>query len=290
MATEIDNACKKPSPTAGNGLFAKKAIPEGELIFAIERPMLMELDSDKLPYYCTNCFVRSDDGLPGSRNIKIRACTNCKVVSYCSKNCQSIAWKRQHRPQCSIWKGLSRGREIPHAVRLVAQALVARKNGKISDAEWEAFQSLPGHVEKLRERNDFRTHAAMAMGALKYSGVDMFWDIEMTLEIYARILTNSLTITTPTLFPIGVGVDPFASCANHSCEPNAFVVLEGTKLCYRALKPISKDDEIFMSYVDDKYPFLHRQKELRDRYYFDCNCTKCQRGFDTMEDRLKQPS
>ncbi|KAK7521644.1 hypothetical protein IWZ03DRAFT_98539 [Phyllosticta citriasiana] len=290
MATEIHNAYKKPSPVAGNGLFAKNSIPEGELIFSIARPLLTELESSRLILYCSNCFVRSNDGLPGSRDIKISACTGCRVVSYCSKTCQSIAWKRQHKPQCSIWKGLARGKEIPHAVRLVAQALVARKNGKISDEEWAAFKSLPSHVDKLRERDDFQTQAAMAMGALKYSGVEMSWDFEVALEIYARILTNSLTITTPTLYPIGIAVDPFASCANHSCEPNAFVVLEGSKLYFRALKPISKDEEIFMSYVDDKYPFLHRQKELRDRYYFDCKCSKCEKGCDTMEDRLEQPS
>ncbi|KAK7542872.1 uncharacterized protein J3D65DRAFT_615241 [Phyllosticta citribraziliensis] len=290
MAAEIDNAYKKLSPIAGNGLFAKKAFQEGELIFGIPRPMLTELDSAGLRLYCSNCFVRSNDGLPGSRHIKISACSACKVVSYCSKQCQSIAWKRQHKAQCPIWKGLPRASEIPHAVRLVAQALAARKNGRISDKEWEAFESLPGHVDKLRERDDFETHAAMAMGALKYSGVETSSNFDKALAIYARILTNSLTITTAALYPIGVGVDPFASCANHSCEPNAFVVLEGTKLCYRALRPISKDEEISMSYVDDKCPFFQRQKELRDRYYFDCKCSKCQRGCDTMEDRLKQPS
>ncbi|KAK8218150.1 hypothetical protein IWZ01DRAFT_492082 [Phyllosticta capitalensis] len=290
MATEVGKAYKKESPIAGNGLFAKQDIPEGELIFSIQRPLFTELDSTNLQAYCSNCFVRSENGMYGAPELRVRACTGCRVVCYCSKRCQSIAWKRQHKPQCSIWKGLNQGGSLPHAVRLVAQVLVSRKNGKVSDDDWEAFESLPSHVDKLRQRSDYTTHAVMIMGAWKYSGVEIFWDFQMVEEIYARVLANSLTITTSILLPIGVGVDPFASCANHSCVPNAFVVFDGTKLSYRALKPITKDEEIFMSYIDDTYPFLHRQKELRETYYFDCKCSKCEKGCDTIEDRLQKPS
>jgi SET domain-containing protein len=58
---------------------------------------------------------------------------------------------------------------------------------------------------------------------------------------------NALTLVTPTQEPLGVCLDPFAACANHSCDPNAYIVMDGARLSLRTLNEIGKDEEIFLS-------------------------------------------
>lgn len=101
-----------------------------------------------------------------------------------------------------------------------------------------------------------------------------------------KVLTNSLTLVTTTYDPLGVYFDPFAVLANHSCEPNAFVGMDGPKLQFRALNAISKDEEITISYIDNTNPFHIRQMELKDRYFFDCKCIKCSKGATLREDQV----
>ena len=49
----------------------------------------------------------------------------------------------------------------------------------------------------------------------------------------------------------------------------------------RALKPIKKGDEVTMRYIDATNPRGVRRDELQRKYYFDCECTKCQQGSTT---------
>lgn len=64
-------------------------------------------------------------------------------------------------------------------------------------------------------------------------------------------------------------------------------MFNGQQLSFRSLKPIKKDEEVFLSYVDVTYPYSHRQQELSDRFYFNCQCAKCQRGSESQEDDFK---
>lgn len=93
-----------------------------------------------------------------------------------------------------------------------------------------------------------------------------------------QILINSLTLVTPTYDPIGICIDPLAATMNHSCDPNAVVSFDGPTLNVRSLKKISKDEEIIISYVDITDNPWQRQEELRERYFFTCDCAECSAG------------
>lgn len=99
-----------------------------------------------------------------------------------------------------------------------------------------------------------------------------------------QVFTNSLTLVTPTLDPLGIILEPFLAHSNHSCDPNAFVMMDGPKISLRSLRPIEADDEIFISYIDVTNPYRRRQSELKAKWFFDCTCTKCQRGSTLDED------
>ncbi|XP_027187192.1 histone-lysine N-methyltransferase ATXR2 [Cicer arietinum] len=76
----------------------------------------------------------------------------------------------------------------------------------------------------------------------------------------------------------GTAFFPLQSCMNHSCCPNAKAFKRDEdrdgQATIIALRPISKGEEITISYVDEDLPFEERQASLAD-YGFRCRCPKC---------------
>jgi len=97
---------------------------------------------------------------------------------------------------------------------------------------------------------------------------------------HPKIMTNALTLVKWTFDPLGIAFDPLICSANHSCDPNAVVTFDGTTVSLRSLRPIAKDEEVFITYIDCTNPYTVRQEELKDRYGFVCACSKCQRKGD----------
>lgn len=98
-----------------------------------------------------------------------------------------------------------------------------------------------------------------------------------------------MTIVTPTFDPLGIFIDDRLSTMNHSCDPNAYIVMDGPAVSLRTLKPIKKNDEIYISYIDATNPYARRQSELKSRWFFTCKCTKCQKGPTLSEDQWAIP-
>ncbi|KAK3404552.1 hypothetical protein EUGRSUZ_K00860 [Eucalyptus grandis] len=77
----------------------------------------------------------------------------------------------------------------------------------------------------------------------------------------------------------GTAFFPFQSCMNHSCHPNAKAFKREEdrdgQATIVALKPISKGEEVTISYIEEDLPFEERQALLAD-YGFECKCVKCQ--------------
>ncbi|XP_062184417.1 histone-lysine N-methyltransferase ATXR2 [Phragmites australis] len=76
----------------------------------------------------------------------------------------------------------------------------------------------------------------------------------------------------------GTAFFPLQSCMNHSCCPNAKAFKRDADkdghAVIIALRPIGKDDEITISYIDEDLPYDERQAQLAD-YGFTCTCSKC---------------
>ncbi|RLM66596.1 histone-lysine N-methyltransferase ATXR2 [Panicum miliaceum] len=77
----------------------------------------------------------------------------------------------------------------------------------------------------------------------------------------------------------GTAFFPLQSCMNHSCCPNAKAFKRDEDkdghAVILALKPISKGEEITISYIDEDLSYEERQVQLAD-YGFTCACSKCQ--------------
>ena len=71
-------------------------------------------------------------------------------------------------------------------------------------------------------------------------------------NIFTQFTTNSFTLTSPSLTPLGVCVSPAVALINHSCDPNAVVVFPRSSgsaaqeplMQVIAIKPIAADEEV----------------------------------------------
>ncbi|VVT51860.1 uncharacterized protein SAPINGB_P003237 [Magnusiomyces paraingens] len=67
---------------------------------------------------------------------------------------------------------------------------------------------------------------------------------------------------------------------NHSCEPNSKTVFGNTTLdpiSIVALRDISADEELTISYVDPSLDYPARQRQLKGNWGFQCECSRCVR-------------
>jgi SET and MYND domain-containing protein len=181
---------------------------------------------------------------------------------------------------------------ISNVTFALVEMVDARIKGTLSEREWLSVLQLKSHSKEMRSKHPeiHQEAEGIAERALYSLGYPDGYSSQLMLELACAILTNSLTLVAPTCDPLGLVFDPFACLANHSCDPNAYVVMNGTELSFRTLKDIAAGEEVFVSYIDDTDAYQFRQKQLEKRYYFTCKCTKCQGGPKLEQDKFLKPA
>ncbi|OQD81784.1 hypothetical protein PENANT_c025G02281 [Penicillium antarcticum] len=264
----------------GNGLFATTDIKPGEDVLHVKTPFVAVLDTPRLEDTCAGCF--------GKRQMEtgneLKACTGCRVVKYCDRACQSKDWKFAHSLECPIFKNL-KPMILPNNARALLRIVLRTSKNKYSAEEAKVFDDLETHINEIQESQGQLDKITLTARAVKnYSGTDVD---EATVSTYAAKLDlNSFNLTTSMYDRIGLYLHPYAGLINHSCDYNATVGFDGEELYVKAMRPIEKDEQIFISYIDTTTPYNIRRNELKERYFFDCQCTKCAKGTDTIEDRF----
>jgi hypothetical protein len=172
---------------AGRGLFARKDFQPGDLVLAVDRPLIAELETDRLVDSCAWCFQRGETdpfsraqaasmGLPNGF-VEVKTCSGCRRVAYCSKPCQSKAWKREHKYECKILAPTDRP-VLPDGVRAVIKLLGRLKadprgeNGKLLDIlQFRPFAGGSG-LDEFKTRNPklFDDLNMLSYAAWKYTG------------------------------------------------------------------------------------------------------------------------
>lgn len=86
----------KPTPYAGNGLFATELFPLSTVIIDVLRPLVQALDTPRLKDTCYHCLLFLGKGgenqsYEADQKKTLRACTGCGTVKYCDKVATSLA-------------------------------------------------------------------------------------------------------------------------------------------------------------------------------------------------------
>ncbi|EMD62868.1 hypothetical protein COCSADRAFT_144768 [Bipolaris sorokiniana ND90Pr] len=289
------NVCvNNKGESVGNGLFANQRFGAGEEIARFKRPLVGSLETERLLDTCANCYLWTEGASAGTRlyvpeGAEVSKCAACQRFRYCSKACQKEAWNRGHRHECKILKPMA-GRGLPKAFLASMELLTRRKHGLIPDKEWELLCQLPSHIDDFKRNGTYQNIEMMAMGAAQFALPQNIFDKDFVAAMYGRVMSNALTLITPTLDPLGIIVDPTLCQMNHSCDPNAYIMMDGPLISIRTLRPIRKDKEIFISYIDTTHPYQKRQDELQARWFFTCRCAKCQDKATHQEDNWLVPA
>ncbi|XRM48583.1 hypothetical protein ABZX51_011497 [Aspergillus tubingensis] len=146
---------------------------------------------------------------------------------------------------------------------------------KYSDEELDQFLQLETHIKDIRDKSASQwERISLSSKAIKaYSGTDM--SEEVISAMGAKLDLNSFNLTNAVYDRLGVYLHPYAAIFNHSCDHNAAVSFDGPNLHIKALRPIRKGEQIFITYIDVTDPYPIRQHNLQSRYYFTCHCSKC---------------
>lgn len=93
--------------------------------------------------------------------------------------------------------------------------------------------------------------------------------------LLCRMNCNAFTICDDACTPVGLGIFPHGALFNHSCEPNCIVSFHSRQMNVYAIADIAQDQELLVSYVDVLASSSTRQRELRESYFFSCQCERC---------------
>ncbi|KAJ3326537.1 hypothetical protein HDU76_012835, partial [Blyttiomyces sp. JEL0837] len=111
---------------------------------------------------------------------------------------------------------------------------------------------------------------------------DVVKDIgDVIMHLFSKIESNGFGVWAPggreggDTVCAGRAVFPHASFFNHSCAPTCECIRDGHFLYVKTLKPVKKDEELTISYINVNLPLLARRSQLKQDYFFDCACLRC---------------
>ncbi|KAF8579649.1 SET domain-containing protein [Ramaria rubella] len=273
----------------GRGIWSKQAFRKGNVLLTLQ-PHVSVLSTPNLPDHCSLCASRSQN-----KN-SLKRCTKCKTIWYCSSTCQNSDWSI-HKLECPAivkWKSSAPDGSPPgEAVRSLGRILWGRKVHGENSLWWEEVQALQSHRSSL-SLSTTESHSQLGHALVRYLGVESPVELEPyglhsigdLVDIISRFTTNTFTLTSPTLTPLGTCVSPIAALFNHSCLPNAVIVFPRPKmqastapqepvLHVIAIKDVLAGEEVLTAYIDTSLPTSQRQHALKETYNFTCQCPLC---------------
>ncbi|KAI6235478.1 Zinc finger domain containing protein [Aphelenchoides besseyi] len=245
-------------------------------------PFAYALRQDYFNDYCWYCLKEEP---------VIKCTKKCGFAMFCDQECELLAAK-DHRPECVGFKNLKDGAEQPDIeVRLLGRIVYRYK--QIQNGE---DKNIPGfYTDRTSKRTvmDIWSHEQQFADDKHYA--NQFEDIyakltdfysasdlpsrEDVFKLHCRDFVNRHAISDRQYQnEIGKGLYLDLCAYDHSCAPDTVFYSRGFKNILVGLKPdgdISDHHKSFYSYVDLMSSLAQRQKQLKDTWWFVCECTRC---------------
>ncbi|KAI3990982.1 hypothetical protein MKX01_026166 [Papaver californicum] len=250
------------STTAEKGrcLISTRNFSPGDVIITQEPYVCVPNNSSESK--CDGCF----------KSVNLKKCSACQVPWYCGSTCQKSEWKL-HRLECQALAGLSKERRksLTPSLRLMVRLYLKRKlqNERVFQTtatdNYNLVEALVDHMSDIGEKQ-LVLYAQMA----NLVNLILEWPNSSIKEIaqnFSKLACNAHTICGSELRPLGTGLYPVISIINHSCSPNAVLVIEGRRAVVRAVELIPQGTE-----------HCSTQKAVKEQYFFTCSCPICRKG------------
>jgi len=137
---------------------------------------------------------------------------------------------------------------------------------------WERLSYLMDHNEdRVKDPELWNLYQENVNKYLKVCGQE-FSDEDINRAV-GLLWTNSFACASGG----GQAIFPTFSFASHSCKPNcAHSVFPNKTLALQAKEKIKAGEEFTISYISTLQGLLKRRSKLRDKWFFECTCPRCQ--------------
>lgn len=104
-------------------------------------------------------------------------------------------------------------------------------------------------------------------------------------EIYGTSIVGEHVFDNSKVTYIGAGIFGTGSYFNHECWPTVTRHFVGKKIVLTSARPLEPNDIVSENYgpVFTKKNLKERQRDLRARYLFDCNCLPCRENWPLLQ-------
>ncbi|KAG5898028.1 hypothetical protein JTB14_001740 [Gonioctena quinquepunctata] len=295
----------------GRHLVAKKGISRGEIIIN-EHPTVLQVEpvcvcvgNTNSLYRCHNCGIACK---------LFYTCGGCNVCIFCSRNCLRVAYKNYHRYECY---GLQRhfwsmeDTDYSYlAFRMMLYGASKEFNTDIEDSSYYG-SSANNYPFIYKLETNFMQMSCAKINKMLYSAVkNLIYLIKKTsffnqfkgscdlediqkyvgglmVKHYCQAQMNNVILKYPNYklefgFNVvsgsGKAICPTIALLNHSCSPNAVVIVFSEYVVVKCLKPIKAGEEITICYSEVSALMTVNERQLitREILGFTCQCSFCE--------------
>lgn len=257
-------------------------------------PFAYSLHDKQLSSRCWYCLAKVDT---------LKRCCTCRKGMFCNQKCQTLGWK-DHRSECKAFKVHD---AIPSIeVRLLGRIVTRYKAIKLGkDKEDNNF-----YKDRTSKRSimDICSHASLIkqdpsamkkfngiyFNLLAFYGSKAMVSKDEVFELHCRNYINRHAISDcGYIEEIGKGLYLDLCAYDHSCRPNTIYTCNGFVASLRGLTAsVSLRDlnSTHYSYIDLINTTQQRRKLLKDTWYFECHCTRCDDPDDSLLSSILCPN
>ncbi|XP_068149660.1 SET and MYND domain-containing protein 4 [Drosophila tropicalis] len=290
----------------GRFVVANGGLKTGDVVLC-ENPVAACLLPSFFGTNCHHCFKRLRNPV---------ACLHCSGVAFCSAQCMGEASESYHRFECEFMDLLiGSGMSILCFIALRVFTQASSLEDGLNTANL-LFEHLCSH-EDVRQADDYLQRSLMAgfllrilqkaqyFGRRKTEGVNPT-AVELQVatallgllqvlqynahEIYQTLVTDDHRFEGSKTIHVGAGLYGTGSYFNHECWPSVASYFVGKKLVLRTTKPHRPNEVVAVNYgpIFTTMHLKERQRSLRGRYAFSCNCMACQENWPLLQKLDKQ--
>ena len=230
----------------------------------------------------------------------LKACARCHLVYYCDQNCQKLSWKSHHKFQCKYLQRKNMPENVkemfdghsefflPFTLEILRTIYKLNNNGReeffqLPNGKKRYFEDLVSNAKELRmqliEMNILNDWHDLYENFLCWIG-DSLPSFADFFDIFAKWRTNSCGIDATNFdnpcTGIAAGLYLGYSALDHSCDFNAVWINVGKEMIVRTIHEVENFSDVRISYIDVTKKTQDRKKVLKEHYFFDCKCLRCE--------------
>lgn len=247
----------KESPLGGLGVFAKRDVNVGEVIFRDAPVVLGPRAVLQKSVFCVVCCAGGE----------VKACSKGCGLPVCGNLCES---SKTHKLECRTILAWRKNRKVDRWDVKLVECLTPIRSLFLGERQKILSKHLLFHKGHGFEINKLKDEL----------GLDINQQEEDLMKFMCAVLdANAFEVTVGKAGDSEAslrGLYPLASLANHQCVPNTSHVFDSNQnMVVTASIFIQKDSEIFHAYTRFLLGTLTRRFHLMRTKHFSCKCSRC---------------